>query len=120
MAKHGGNREGAGRKKNNPDVGLDPKLSKGFATRVLSRIKELKLLGPDGKPLESAEDYALQILAPNDAKAHTFFDRLLDREFGKPVQPTIQRDTRENRPEVDFDGLAMPAGSQPAAAGKPN
>lgn len=107
-----------------------PKLGKGFASRVFGRFKELNLKAIDlkdknGQPkiITSAEDYALDILAAQDAEAKIFFKYMIDRIEGKPVQPTFQKDTREGtRPEVDFGDICMPAapGGQPGATGKPN
>lgn len=109
----GGKRAGAGRRKNTTDDGA---VGKGFATRVLSRIKELNL-----KSINSAEDYALDILKRQSlAGEDSFFRYMVDRQFGKPVQATIQRDTRESIPELDFGNLTMPADSKPGKAGKPN
>ena len=108
-----------GRPKNEADTN-DIGLGKGFASGVLARIKELKLKNGDQKEIQSAEDYALDMLSARDAEARSFFKLLLAYRLGKPVQPVMTADTRENRPEVDFDGLAMPAGSQPEKTGKPN
>jgi hypothetical protein len=90
MATRGGKREGAGRKKNEAE---DPTLGKGFASRVLDKIKSLKMAG-----IESADDYALDILKARDAESKSFFKLLLAYQLGKPVQPTIVADTRENIP----------------------
>lgn len=112
------------------DIPTGPIGGKGFAGRVFARLKELKLKAVNlkdasGKALviQSAEDYALDILAAQDAEATTFFKNCIDRIEGKPVQPTFQKDTRENqRPEVDFGDILMPAAPdrQPGATGKPN
>lgn len=105
-------------------------MGKGFAARVFGRIKELKLKAQFLKDdhdkavvITSAEDYALDILAAQDAEATTFFKYCIDRIEGKPVQPTFQKDTRENqRPEVEFGDILMPTApsGQPGASGKPN
>jgi hypothetical protein len=138
--KRGGKREGAGRPPNEPEIGLDPKLSKGFASSVFARIKELKLkfrldeTHPDlqsdrpekvalaekeiekrkaaAPPIESAEDYALDMLQPCDAASKEFFKLLLAYQLGKPVQPVITADTRETAPELDFGNLRMPTADQ--------
>jgi hypothetical protein len=151
----GGARSEAGREKNEPDF-EDIKVGKGFATRVFARIKELGLRGrvdetdPDlqsedgrkraaaekriekrkeGAPrIRTAEDYALEILRPQDGAARQFFKDLLLWQLGKPVQPVITADTRETAPELDFGNLVMqpsaPASAggkaKPGAAGKPN
>jgi hypothetical protein len=121
----GGYREGAGRRKNTPEDKGDGKIGKGWATKVLNRIGELQLkaAGEDGKPgkdIQSAEDYALDILRLRDAESRSFFKLLLAYKHGKPVQPVMTADTREIAPELDFDGLRMPAAPKLAAAGKPN
>ena len=102
-----------GRPKNETEA--DPVFGKGFAGRVFKRFGELKL-----DHVRTPEDYALGILAKNDQHAHAFFNNLLDRHFGKAVQPTIQKDTRENVPELEFGNLVMPAAGEPGKAGKPN
>jgi hypothetical protein len=122
-AARGGRREGAGRKKNEPDV-QDLAFGKGFATRVLARIKELKLheIKADGKPgteIKSAEDYALDLLRGRDAASREFFKLLLAYQLGKPVQPTITADTRENVPALDYGKLPRTF-DQPRTPGKPN
>ncbi len=94
MSDRGGKREGAGRKRNAADVD-DIKVGKGFATRVLARVKELNLKTKRGKEIKSAEDYALDMLEAGDAEAKSFFKLLLAYQLGKPVQPTITADTRE-------------------------
>lgn len=121
MTKRGGKRTGAGRPKNEPDI-EDLKIGKGFATRVLSRLKELKLQ-TGSHEIRSAEDYALDILRTRDAEARAFFKLLLAYQLGKPVQPVIQADTRETAPELEFGNLIMPSAPgevKPGAAGKPN
>jgi hypothetical protein len=117
----GGKREGAGRKPNAPDV-TDLKIGKGFATRVFGRIKELQLKDALGHEIKSADDYALMMLSSQDAEAKAFFKLLLAYQLGKPVQPTMQADTRETAPELDFGDLIMPApgAAKPGTAGKPN
>jgi hypothetical protein len=72
-----------GRKKLKPEAVADG--DKNFATRVLARI---------GKPgwrdyadvtkVQSAEDYALHLLATT--AGYDQFNKLLDRKLGKPVQ----------------------------------
>jgi hypothetical protein len=126
MAKRGGKRTGAGRKRNEPDTG-DLRIGKGFASNVFSRIKELKLNATkaDGKPgdeIKNAEDYALDILRPRDAASRDLFKLLLAYQLGKPVQPVITADTRETAPELDFGNLAMPASgnAKPGTARRPN
>ena|ERR1035438_9399155 len=117
MAKRGGKRENAGRKKNEPDAD-SIKVGKGFASRIFDRLPELKL--PN---IHNAEDFGLQILAlgPTDATARIFFKDLLLWRLGKPVQPVITADTRESAPELNFDGLRMPdVSTQLKKAGKPN
>jgi len=143
----------AGRPRNEPDE-LDIKLSKGWASGVLNRIGELGLRyrddDDDDPELESdnptlkaaaiarvkkridsapvirnAEDYALDILRRRDAAARDLFKLCLAYRLGKPVQPVIQADTREDAPELEWDGLRMPSGGRnaqdkPAAAGQPN
>ena len=120
----GGAGRGQGRKKN---VAEEGSIGKGFATRVMNRIGELGLQFQVGKieklkaiDIKSAEDYALSILATQDSEAKTFFRYIVDRRFGKPVQATIQRDTRETSPELDFGNLTMPASSQSRTTGQPN
>lgn len=108
----GGRRQGAGRPRRKTEGGG---IGKGFATRVLGRIKELKLSN-----IGSAEDYALQILKQRDGEAHSFFRYMLDRQYGKPAQATFKADTRESSPEVEFGNLPMPASNNPGNAGKPN
>ena len=112
------------------EIPTGPILGKGFANRVFGRLKELNLVAQNmrdahGKAaiIKTAEDYALDILAAQDAEATTFFKYCIDRIEGKPVQPTFQKDTRENqRPEVEFGDILMPAApsGQPGASGKPN
>jgi hypothetical protein len=119
MAGRGGKRANAGRKKNSPDID-DVKIGKGFATRVLARIKELKLKDATLGTIKSAEDYALSLLSPQDAEAKSFFKLLMAYQLGKPVQPVMTADTRESAPELDFGNLRMPAGPQSGTAGKPN
>jgi hypothetical protein len=94
MSERGGKRPGAGRKKNVPDV-EDVKIGKGFATRVLSRVAELKLKDPHIGDIKTAEDLALSQLGTGDAEAKSFLRLLLAYQLGKPVQPTITADTRE-------------------------
>lgn len=120
----GGKRAGAGRPKNIPDAGLDTKFSKGFASRVFGRIKDLKLKasGQDGKPgaeIKTAEDYALDILGQRDAEGRAFFKLLLAYQLGKPVQPTMQADTRETAPPLDYGNLPR-AFDKPPESRKPN
>lgn len=91
-----------GRPKNEAEAN-DIKIGKGFASRVLDRIGELKLLEvkADGKPggaIQNAEDYALDVLRSRDAAAREMFKLLLAYQLGKPVQPTFVQDTREFRP----------------------
>jgi|SRR5208282_5847058 len=137
-----------GRPANTPELGLETELSKGFATGVFRRIKELELkfrvdeTHPDlhsDRPekvalaereiekriaaapvIASAEDYALDMLKARDLASKEFFKLLLAYQLGKPVQPVIQRDTRENVPELDFGNLIMPAGGQSRTPGQPN
>jgi hypothetical protein len=101
-----------GRPKNTTE---DGGMGKGFASQVLNRIKELKLEG-----IRSAEEYALDILKARDGEAHSFFKLLLAYKHGKPVQPVMSGDTREDTRELDFGNLPMPAAPKPGAAGKPN
>lgn len=131
----GGSREDAGRTANEPDEKAT-EVQRGFATRVLLRIRELKLqyrVDIDEPDLESedvkkreaaekrkaaklaaapaikdAEDYALDILRPRDVAARELFKLMLAYQLGKPVQPVMSGDTRELVPEVEFDGLIMP------------
>src|ERR1017187_996667 len=126
MAKRGGTREGAGRKKNEPDAD-SIKVGKGFATRVFSRIGELKLRAEaaNGKPgveIKTAEDYALFLLAAMDGASRNFFNLLLAYQLGKPVQPVMTADTREPARELDFGNLIMPAApsAKSGTARKPN
>lgn len=146
----GGARAEAGRDRNEADF-EDVKVGKGFATRVFARIKELGLRGriendaelkSDDKKtrekaekrlakapsIKSAEDYALEILRPMNARSEQFFKDLLMWQLGKPVQPVITADTRETAPELDFGDLIMPSApggkaggkAKPGAAGQPN
>jgi hypothetical protein len=110
-----------GRPKNEPDVS-DPTVGKGFATRVFARLHELKLTAQsDAKiAIKTAEDYALDMLRPQDAESKAMFKLLLAYQLGKPVQPTMQADTRENVPDLDLGRLCMPSSGKPGAAGKPN
>lgn len=108
----GGAGRGQGRKKTQRE---DGSIGKGFATKVMAQMKTMGLAG-----VASPEDYALAILKRDDAEAHSFFRYLLDRRYGKPAQSVIQRDNREDVPDVEFGDLPMPAGPQPGKAGKPN
>jgi hypothetical protein len=84
----GGKRPNAGRRRNKPEA-EDGKLTKGFASRVLARIRELDLKDDNGHVIKNAEDYALQILRAGDAEARAFFRNLLDRQYGKPAQAVV-------------------------------
>lgn len=92
-------------------------IGTGFATRVLGRIKELKL-----KDIESAEDYALDILRKRDMEARSFFRYMLDRQYGKPVQATITTDTREAQQPLERGDLPshFPSAKNPSGSNKPN
>lgn len=76
MAGRGGARKGAGRPKTRVAKAVK---DTGFAGRVLARIGELGL--PN---IESAEDYALDLLRSRDERVRkeTFMD-LMNREYGR-------------------------------------
>lgn len=110
----GGARPGAGRPRNKTEQGG---IGTGFATGVLGRIKELKL-----QNIESAEDYALDILKSRDSEARAFFRYMLDRQYGKPVQATITTDTRESQEPLDRGDLPshFPTPKNAPRSNKPN
>jgi hypothetical protein len=121
--KHGGARAGAGRPKVTVEEPL--KIDKGFAARVMGLVGKTIRGEPWTKitreTAKNAEEYALTFLNSGDVGvSKSFFDKLLDRRFGKPPQPIFNADTRESAPDVDFGDLPMPAHNQPAAPGKPN
>lgn len=87
MARGGPRKPGPGKRQGRPPkpkVPVVPK-DKGFAARVLGRIGELQLKGPNNKAIESAEDYALDILSGRGDLGKSFFSNLLDREYGRPA-----------------------------------
>jgi hypothetical protein len=106
-----------------PETEMSFKIGKGFATQVLNRIGELKLESKvkdkkgKARKIRDAVDYALEFLRPQDSESQTFFKLLLAYRHGKPVQPVMQADTRETAPELEFDGLYMPAGAGERRAG---
>ncbi len=110
-----------GRPKNEADVG-DPLVGKGFATKVFARIHELNLKAvSDAKiAIKTAEDYALDMLRPQDAESKAFFKLLLAYQLGKPVQPSIQADTREFIPLERGHASSYFAPSNAPRSHKPN
>lgn len=124
----GGNRkaqaEAAGKKVGRPRIHAEestPRVDKGFAARVMSLIGKPDWTKITRETAKNAEEYALTFLTGQNVElAQRFFDKLLDRRFGKPPQPVFNADTRENSPELDFGDLPMPAGPESGNAGKPN
>jgi hypothetical protein len=127
----GGKRPNAGRRKGKiedeiavqaPEI-LAP-IGKGdekFFTEILNRIGEGDIGQGPRKRIENAVDYALAKLYCGDKQIEAMlFKMVVEHKYGKPAQPVISKDTREDAPELDFGNLAMPAGPKPGAAGKPN
>ena len=87
---------------NDSDLDSDDDKKRAAAEK---RIAERVAKAP---AISTAEDYALDILAKRDLAARDLFKLLLAYQLGKPVQPTIQADTRETAPELNFGNLVMP------------
>lgn len=124
MGSGGRRTPGEGKKIGRPRVHPEEpavRMDKGFAARVMGLIGKPDWTKITRDTAKNAEEYALTFLTSTDINiAKTFFDRLLDRRYGKPPQPVFNADTRESAPELEYGDLPMPSTSEPRKAGKPN
>lgn len=109
----GGKRPGAGRKRIHAEAAPAP--TRDFATRVLKRVGKKGWLDyVDLNNVKSDEDLALHYLAGNHGEDQ--FNRLLDRKYGKAVQPLQHKGQSENDGPIKFELRIM--GAKPKSEDK--